>query len=72
MKAAMTAVKLATVRKISYPTGGMKSEASGSDRSIKNGSTSENDDESDVEIEKTISREIQTVTKFFGAKLSLL
>ena len=63
----MTAVKLATVRKISYPTGGMKSEASGSDRSLKNGSTSENDAESDVEIEKvteTNRAQIQTVRKF--------
>ena len=63
MKAAMTAVKLATVRKISYPTG-LKSEASGSDRSIKNGSSSEKEETSDIEMEKTMSRDIHSVCVF--------
>lgn len=55
----MTAVKLATVRKVSYPTTGMKS-ASGSDRSIKNESSSEKEEIDDTE--KISSRQVNNVS----------
>ena len=55
MKAAMTAVKLATVRKVSYQTTGIKS-APGSDRSIKNESSEkeEIDDTKKIHQDKSI------------------
>ena len=68
MKAAMTAVKLATVRKVSYPTTGMKS-ASGSDRSIKNESSSEKEEIDDTE--KISSRQVNNVSVLDRLKFTL-
>jgi hypothetical protein len=62
MKAAMTAVKLATVRKISHKSEVKSelSEATSSDKSVKNGSSSENNE--DVDLDKVITKEIETVS----------